>query len=80
MGIFPPMSACLPRRVSPVSPEGELSDALLENLVVAGDEAAIAEHLKKLLTSRLDELLVMPIIVANAKDERERLARLIGQI
>ncbi|GHO59583.1 LLM class flavin-dependent oxidoreductase [Ktedonobacter robiniae] len=64
----------------PVSPEGELSDALLENLVVAGDEAAIAEHLKKLLTSRLDELLVMPIVVANAKDERERLARLIGQI
>lgn len=64
----------------PVSPEGELSDALLENLVVTGDDAAITEHLKKLLASGLDELLVMPIVVANAKDERERLARLIGQI
>ncbi|GHO81426.1 LLM class F420-dependent oxidoreductase [Ktedonobacter sp. SOSP1-85] len=64
----------------PVSPEGELSDALLENMVVTGNDAAITEHLKKLLASGLDELLVMPIVVANAKEERERLARLIGQI
>ncbi|GHO58182.1 LLM class flavin-dependent oxidoreductase [Ktedonobacter robiniae] len=79
-GHFPSYVSMFAEAGFPVSPEGELSDALLENLVVAGDDAAISEHFKKLLASGLDELLVMPIVVANAKDERERLARLIGQI
>ncbi|EFH82348.1 hypothetical protein [Ktedonobacter racemifer] len=79
-GHFPSYVSMFAEAGFPVSPEGELSDALLENLVVTGDDAAISEHFKKLLASGLDELLVMPIVVANAKDERERLARLIGQI
>ena len=79
-GHFPSYASMFAEAGFPVSSEGELSDALLENLVVAGDNAAITEHFQKLLTSGLDELLVMPIVVANAKEEREHLARLIGQI
>src|SRR5258708_3091762 len=64
----------------PVSPEGELSDALLENLVVLGDEATIAERLKKNLEAGLDELLILPIPVKNGKDEQSRIMRLLGQL
>ncbi|GHO48606.1 hypothetical protein KSX_67690 [Ktedonospora formicarum] len=79
-GQFPSYASMFAEAGFPVSPEGELSDALLENLVIIGDDASISEHLKKLLASGLDELLVMPVIVANAKEERQRLARLIGQL
>ncbi|EFH84892.1 LLM class flavin-dependent oxidoreductase [Ktedonobacter racemifer] len=64
----------------PVSPEGELSEALIENLVVSGDEATIEERLKKNLEAGLDELLIMPIPVKNGKDEQFRIMRLLGQI
>lgn len=61
------------------SSDGTLSDALIDSLVVSGDEATVSARLKDLLSQGLDELLVMPIPVANAEDEQGRLARLIGQ-
>lgn len=64
----------------PVSPEGELSEALIENLVVFGDEAIVAERLRTHLESGLDELLLMHITVKDGKAERSRLARLLGQL
>jgi F420-dependent oxidoreductase-like protein len=64
----------------PVAPDGTMTDALLESLVVSGDEAIVAERLTELLEAGLDELLVMSVQVAAPSDEQARLARLIGQI
>ncbi len=64
----------------PVSPDGTISDALIDNLVVSGDEAAVKGRLVELLGMGLDELLVMQVPVADAEGEMERLMRLIGQI
>lgn len=62
----------------PVS-NGVMSDALFDNLVVSGDEATIVRRLTDLLAAGLDELLITPVSVVDAKDEQARLARLIGQ-
>ena len=64
----------------PVSSDGTLSDALLDSLVVSGDEATIMARLTDLLAQGLDELLVMPIAVADLASEQARLAALIGQL
>src|SRR5258708_14872197 len=45
----------------PVSPDGTISDALIDNLVVSGDEAAVKGRLVELLGMGLDELLVMQV-------------------
>jgi F420-dependent oxidoreductase-like protein len=64
----------------PVSSDGIMSDALVDNLVVSGDEATIKAHLTALLTQGLDELLVMPVVITDAENEQMQLARLIGQL
>lgn len=64
----------------PVASDGKMSDALLDSLVVSGDESTIAQRLAELLTKGLDELLIMPIAVSDASGEQTRLARLIGQL
>jgi F420-dependent oxidoreductase-like protein len=64
----------------PVAGDGTVSDALIDSLVVSGDEAAIATRFAELLAMGLDELLVMPVPVANAQDEQMRLMRLIGHL
>jgi alkanesulfonate monooxygenase SsuD/methylene tetrahydromethanopterin reductase-like flavin-dependent oxidoreductase (luciferase family) len=63
----------------PVSSDGTMSDALLESLVVSGDEDTVAARLTDLLAQGLDELLIMPIAVTDVEDEQARLATLIGQ-
>lgn len=63
----------------PVS-DGTMSDALFDSLVVSGDEATVSARLSELLRTGLDELLVMPITVANAEDELEQLMLLIGKM
>jgi F420-dependent oxidoreductase-like protein len=64
----------------PVSADGTLSDALLDSLVVFGDEATIAARLANLLAQGLDELLVVPLPVSCPADEQARLAQLLGQL
>jgi F420-dependent oxidoreductase-like protein len=64
----------------PVSSDGTLSDALLDSLVVSGDEATVMARLTDLLAQGLDELLVQPIAVADIAGEQARLAALIGQL
>jgi F420-dependent oxidoreductase-like protein len=64
----------------PVSAEGTMSDALLDNLVVSGSEADVAVRLTSLLARGLDELLVMSIGVANPVEEQTRLTHLVGQL
>ena len=44
------------------------------------DESAVAARLAELLVMGLDELLVMPIAVADPEGELVRLMRLIGQL
>ena len=63
----------------PVSPDGVMSDALIDSLVVSGDEAAIASRLAELLAAGLDEVLVMQVLVADPEGEQARLMRLLGQ-
>jgi alkanesulfonate monooxygenase SsuD/methylene tetrahydromethanopterin reductase-like flavin-dependent oxidoreductase (luciferase family) len=63
----------------PLPGDGTVPDALVESLVVSGDEATVRARLGELLASGLDELLVMPVPVADAAGERARLARLLGQ-
>jgi F420-dependent oxidoreductase-like protein len=63
-----------------VAPDGSVPDALIDSLVVSGDEAAITNRLRELLDQGLDELLIMPVPIADETAERERLARLVGRL
>lgn len=64
----------------PVAADGTLSDALVENLVVLGNENVVAARLAALLAQGLDELLIMPITVAHPAEELGQLTRLIGKL
>ena len=64
----------------PVSAEGVMSDDLINNLVVSGDEPDVAARLQELLNTGLNELLVMSIGVTDPIEEQTRLTHLIGQL
>jgi hypothetical protein len=64
----------------PVAEDGTLPEALIDNLVVSGDEQAIATRFRELLNGGLDELLLLPIPVQDEDQEWSRLAHLIGAI
>ena len=64
----------------PVPEDGELPDALIDSLVVSGDEQAVAARLKGLLSGGLDELNLLLVPVKEEAQERARLMRLIGQM
>jgi F420-dependent oxidoreductase-like protein len=63
----------------PVASDGTVSDALLDSLVVFGDEATVKARLTELLAQGLDELLIMPIPVIHPEDEQARMLQLVGQ-
>ncbi len=64
----------------PVSPDGTMSDALFDNLVVSGDEDTIRTRLANALAQGIDELLIMPITIVDGAAEQAQIARLIGQL
>jgi len=64
----------------PVPENGEIPEALIDNLVVSGDEQTIAARLHELLSSGLSELLVQSIPVNNESQEWSSLAHLIGAL
>ncbi|GLV60887.1 LLM class F420-dependent oxidoreductase [Dictyobacter sp. S3.2.2.5] len=64
----------------PVGPEGRMSDELVDSLVISGTDKAIAARFNELLSSGLDELLVLQVPVQDVSSERAQLARLIGQL
>ena len=62
----------------PVQSEGGVNDALIDTLVVSGDEQAVAARLDAYLGSGLDELLLTSVYPADATDARIRLLQFIG--
>jgi F420-dependent oxidoreductase-like protein len=64
----------------PVPEDGTLPDALIDEVVVSGDEPAIAARLTGLLSTGIDELNLQLVPVKNEAQEWSRLANLIGQL
>jgi alkanesulfonate monooxygenase SsuD/methylene tetrahydromethanopterin reductase-like flavin-dependent oxidoreductase (luciferase family) len=63
-----------------VPDDGEVPEALTDNLVVSGDEQTIAARLRELLSGSLNELLLQTIPVKNESQEWSDLAHLIGAL
>lgn len=63
----------------PVGENGELSDELIENFVVAGSASQIYERLNHILKQGLDELLLLPIIIDDQIIEEEAIMHIIGK-
>jgi F420-dependent oxidoreductase-like protein len=57
-------------------------DALVDSLVISGDESIVAARLTELLAAGLDELMIslVPTIRAGDDDEQTRLMQLIGRL
>ena len=64
----------------PVQDGGSVSDALIESLVVMGDDGAVEARLQELLEGGLDELLLTIVPLAEEQAERTRLFGLIGRL
>lgn len=64
----------------PLGSDGEYSDALLDQLMLAGDEDTVGERLTTLLNDGFDEVLVMPVPVSDREAEEQRILQLIGSI
>jgi alkanesulfonate monooxygenase SsuD/methylene tetrahydromethanopterin reductase-like flavin-dependent oxidoreductase (luciferase family) len=63
----------------PLGPDGAYTDDLLDHLVVAGDDAAIAAQLAALLDRGIDELLVMLVHGDDQPAEERHLMRIIAE-
>jgi alkanesulfonate monooxygenase SsuD/methylene tetrahydromethanopterin reductase-like flavin-dependent oxidoreductase (luciferase family) len=64
----------------PVDSAGTMSDALIDSLIISGDEDNVVTRITELLATGLDELMVMPVPIADPTSEQARLAQLIGQL
>ena len=64
----------------PVQEDGTVSDALIDNLVLMGDDEAVDRRLNDLLADGLDELLVGLIPLGDEAAERTRLFGLVGRM
>jgi F420-dependent oxidoreductase-like protein len=65
---------------TPVAENETGIDALADTLVLAGNEATVKQRLLELLASGLDELLLLPVTVFDAKNERKQILNLIGSL
>ena len=59
---------------------GMVSDALIDNLVVMGDDDTIKRRLPDILRNGMDELLLTVVPLDDEATERTKLFRLIGQL
>ncbi len=57
----------------PLTPEGTISDALIDALVIAGDAAAAGARIRELLASGLDELLLTPVGLEDPAGHRSQI-------
>ena len=62
------------------SDQTSVPDALVDSLVISGNEATVAARFTELLAAGLDELNVALVPITDAGDEQLRLMRLIGQL
>jgi hypothetical protein len=62
----------------PVGPDGALSDALLDELVVAGDAQTVRARLEIIQAAGVDELLILMIPIDDAAAEEAELAALLA--
>ena len=64
----------------PLTSDKKLSDDLVNNMIISGNEDTVATSLTKLLDAGLDELMVSLVPVIDEKYEQTQLMRLIGQL
>jgi F420-dependent oxidoreductase-like protein len=64
----------------PVQADGSVSDALVNSIVVKGDEVTVTARLHALLDFGLDELLLTLVPLDDAAAERTRLFQLVGKL
>ena len=62
------------------SDQTSVPDALVDSLVISGNEATVAARFTELLAAGLDELNVALVPITDAGDEQSRLMNLIGQL
>ncbi len=55
-------------------------DALVDNLIISGNESAVATRFKELLSAGLGELMITLVPIIDAHDEQTRLMNLIGKL
>jgi hypothetical protein len=55
-------------------------DALVDNLVISGNESTIAARFKELLSAGLGELMITLVPIIDTHDEQKRLMHLIGEL
>ena len=64
----------------PLGPNGEVTDALIDALVVSGDDQAIAGQLRERLERGPDELLVSLLPGPDRRADEDVLLRVLGGI
>ena len=63
-----------------VTPDQTVPDALVDCLVISGNETTVAARFTELLAAGLDELNVTLLPITDASDEQSRLMHLIGRL
>jgi F420-dependent oxidoreductase-like protein len=64
----------------PLTSNEKVTDDLVNNIIISGNEDAVATSLTKLMAAGLDELMVSLVPVVDEKYEQTQLMRLIGQM
>ncbi len=64
----------------PVQADGQVSEGLIDALVVMGDPSVIATRLQEILATGLDEVLLTHVALGDPAGERTRLMQFVGQL
>ena len=65
----------------PEAADGELSDRMIDALVVHGDEEQVTARIAELPSAAIGELLAMPLVLSEGSEQaRERTVELLGQL
>jgi F420-dependent oxidoreductase-like protein len=64
----------------PLTSDTKVTDEFVNNMIISGNEDAVATSLTKLLDAGLDEVMVSLVPVVDEKHEQTQLMRLIGQL
>jgi alkanesulfonate monooxygenase SsuD/methylene tetrahydromethanopterin reductase-like flavin-dependent oxidoreductase (luciferase family) len=64
----------------PLGPNNSIPDALIDDLVVSGDDAAIVDSLHRCLDRGMDELLLNLVSSDDARADEDALLRIVGRL